>query len=374
MTIDFDHPANAHGVKARAALASIAGFWAIWLMLVTARAVAMGWPDQVGMLTRRLCLALIGVTLAWLIHRILAQIGERRLSHRSAIAFLLCIPATAVFAVLNTLVFYRWFPVPSVAGDLARWEPQAVIATAIADGVVTWYFFFAAWVAFYLALGHVAEVRAAERATARAEANAQEARLAMLRLQVDPHFLFNAMNALSSLVARAQIKTAGAMIRDLSAFFRAGLVIDPAADITLGEEIDLQRLYLAIERARFAERLDVTFDVPDWLSGFKLPALLMQPLVENAIKHGLSATSAPVRITITAKCEGNYLHLCVGDDTDGDYPPHKLEAASTGVGLANVRARIAARFGREARLDARAREGGWVSELILPAPGLVGHG
>ena len=189
----------------------------------------------------------------------------------------------------------------------------------------------------------------------------------MLRLQVDPHFLFNAMNTLSSLVARAQIKPAGAMIRDLSAFFRAGLVIDPAADITLGEEVELQRLYLAVERARFGNRLDVTFDVPDRLSAIKLPALLIQPLVENAIKHGLGATSAPVRITVTAKCEADHLYLCVSNYVDGDHASN-LQAVSTGIGLANVRARIETRFGAKARLDARARDNGWSSELILPMP------
>lgn len=374
MAHGFNHTQSTQGVDDRSALASIAGFWAIWLVLVTSRAAAMGWPDQMGMLSRRLCLALVGIALAWLIHRLITWIGQRRLLQRSAIAFLLCVPATTVFAVLNTFVFYRWFPVPSVAGDLARWDPQAVIITAIADGLVTWYFFFAAWAAFYLALGHVGEVRAAERATARAEAHGQEARLAMLRLQVDPHFLFNAMNALSSLVAHAQIKPAGAMIRDLSAFFRAGLVIDPAADITLGEEIELQRLYLGIERARFGDRLDVTFDVPDPLSSFRLPALLIQPLVENAIKHGLGAIAAPVRIAITAERTANFLHIRVSNQTDASAPLPAPDLVSTGVGLANVRARIETRFGANARLDAHPIGGGWSSEIILPWSDGAAHG
>ncbi|MBB5746282.1 sensor histidine kinase [Brevundimonas variabilis] len=334
----------------------------------------MGWSDQTGMLFRRLCLATVGIALAWSVHLVLARFTGRQLTARATIAFVLCVPATAAFAVLNTLVFYDWFPVPSVADDLARWDYPSVIKTAIADGLVTWYFFFAAWAAFYLALGHVSEVRVAERATARAKLNAQEARLAMLRLQVDPHFLFNAMNALSSLVARQQIKPAGAMIRDLSDFFRAGLVIDPAADITLGEEIELQRLYLAVERARFGDRLDVTFDVPDQFLNVRVPALLIQPLIENAIKHGLGATSAPVRITVKTECRDNRLLISVANDTDGGYPLPSAERPSTGVGLSNVRARVETRFGSGATLDARARKGGWMSEIIIPMAGLSVRG
>lgn len=374
MTDTLEVPEVAKEVTNREALASIAGFWIIWLFLVTARAAAMGWSDQTGMLFRRLCLAAVGIVLAWIIHLVLARFARGQLAARATIAFLLCVPATAAFAVLNTLVFYQWFPVPSVAEDLARWDYGAVIKTAIADGLVTWYFFFAAWAAFYLALGHVAEVRAAERATARAKLNAQEARLAMLRLQVDPHFLFNAMNALSSLVARQQIKPAGAMIRDLSDFFRAGLVIDPAADITFGEEIELQRLYLAVERARFGDRLDVSFDVPDPLLNFPVPSLLIQPLIENAIKHGLCTTSSPVRITVKARCQASHLHISVENITDGGDPSPLAGITSTGVGLSNVRARIETRFGPEARLEARACAGGWISEIVIPVTRVAVHG
>ena len=191
-----------HSLNDRTAILTIMGFWGVWLALVTARAAAMGWPDQGGMLVRRLAMMAVGIALAWIIHRILKALTARSLAIRIGTALLLSVPATIAFAVLNTLVFYRWLPVASVAGDLARWNPDAVIVTAIADGMVTWYFFFAAWTAFYLAIGFIQQVREAERATAKAAAESQAARLAMLRLQVDPHFLFNALNALSSLVDR----------------------------------------------------------------------------------------------------------------------------------------------------------------------------
>lgn len=351
-------------VGERAALAGILGFWAVWISLVTARAAAMGWADQSGMFWRRIGMTMVGIALAWAIHRALRLLGPRTIRHRAVAGFLFAVPATVIFAVLNSLIFYRWFPVPSSAADLARWDERAVIVTSIADGLVTWYFFFAAWVAFHLAVGLVAEVRAVERARAASDASRQSAELAMLRAQVDPHFLFNALNALASLVATGQSRPAGAMIRDLAAFFRTGLVADATADVTLADEIEHQRLYLAVERARFGERLDVAIDVPDALLGVRLPALLLQPLVENAVKYGLAASSAPVRIVIAARDDGSAVRLSVTNTRasgDGEAAP-----SSTGIGLANVRARLASRYGDVAQLEAGPCAEGWTSVVVLP--------
>ncbi|WP_458072085.1 sensor histidine kinase [Rhodanobacter sp. BL-MT-08] len=362
----FDAPAH---VPRRVARLSVLGFWAVWLVLVTARAAAMGWPDQSGMFIRRCALFAVGMLLTLLIHLALDRLGRRSLPIRSALAFALAVPVTITFAILNTLVFYRWFPVPSVAGDLARWDPHDVIVTAIADGLVTWYFFFAAWAAFYLAMSYVSEVRAAERAAADSAAESREARLAMLRMQVDPHFLFNALNALSSLVARGETKPARAMIGDLAAFFRAGLGAELTEDISLGDEIEMQRLYLAIERARFGDRLDVVWDVPDELYDVPVPPLVLQPLVENAVKYAVARNSRPVRISITARrCGNDAIELSVEDD-GGALSTMPLPASGTGIGLVNVRARLATRYGGAGELSVGPTLAGWRSSLTVPLHG-----
>ena len=356
-------------VPHRVALLSVLSFWAVWLALVTARAVAMGWPDQGGMLLRRCALVAMGIALTLLIHLALDRLRRRLLTVRAPAAFFLAAPATLVFAVVNTLVFYRWFPVPSVAGDLARWDPQAVIVTAIADGLVTWYFFFAAWAAFYLAIGYVAEVRAAERAAATAAAESREAKLAMLRMQVDPHFLFNALNALSSLVARGETHDARGMIANLAAFFRAGLRAELTHDIPLADEIALQRLYLAIEQVRFGDRLSVEWDVPDGLNAVPVPPMILQPLVENAVKYGVARTEQPVRITIAARWTGTEsveLSVCDTGAADSGMP---VPAGGTGIGLANVRARLMTRYGAASLLSVAATEDGWRSAISVPARG-----
>ena len=124
------------------------------------------------------------------------------------------------------------------------------------EGSLTWYFFFAAWAAFYVAMSYAAQLRAAERRAAGAEREAQEAQLRALRYQVNPHFLFNTLNSLSSLILSQKTDDAERMLMNLSTFFRSSLSADPTADVTLAEEIELQRLYLDIEKIRFPKRLD----------------------------------------------------------------------------------------------------------------------
>jgi hypothetical protein len=152
-----------------------------------------------------------------------------------------------------------------------------------ADITVMWLFFFGAWSAFYMAMLAQAEALGAQRRAALAESAAQSAQIRALRYQVNPHFLFNTLNSLSSLVMTGRTDRAEAMLLALSTFFRTSLSFDAGADVTLAEEIDLQRLYLDIEKARFPDRLQVRIDVPEELESVRLPALILQPIVENAI-------------------------------------------------------------------------------------------
>ena len=168
------------------------------------------------------------------------------------------------------------------------------------DASVVWLFFFLAWSAFYLANQAQADALRAQRKLADAESAAQAAQVRALRYQVNPHFLFNTLNSLSSLVMTGRSDRAETMLLALSTFFRTSLSIDPGADVTLAEEIDLQRLYLDIEKARFPDRLQVEIEVPKAFEQARLPALLLQPLIENAIKYGVSKSRKTVLIRIEA--------------------------------------------------------------------------
>ena len=154
------------------------------------------------------------------------------------------------------------------------------------------------------------------------------------------------------------------MIQNLSNFYRTSLSSDPLEDVTLAEEVELQRLYLEIESVRYPKRLRVKINIPDALMGQHVPALILQPLVENAIKYGVSRTTRPVEIIINAKSEGDVLVLCVVDDGEVMDADH---VGGSGIGLANVRDRLEARYRSAARLDTKLSDGGgFVAMLTLP--------
>jgi len=220
-----------------------------------------------------------------------------------------------------------------------------------ADAAVTWFFFFAAWSAFYLATLAQADALRVQRRLADAESAAQAAQVRALRYQVNPHFLFNTLNSLSSLVMTGRVDRAETMLLALSTFFRTSLSLDPTADVSLSEEIDLQRLYLDIEKARFPDRLHVEIEVPEGLEQARLPALLLQPIVENAIKYGVSKSRKAVVIRIEARHLGDGRMVLEISNRLKHGGKDELPAAThegTGLGLANVCQRLEARFGSRA--------------------------
>ena len=153
------------------------------------------------------------------------------------------------------------------------------------------------------------------------------------------------------------------MIMNLATFFRTSLTNDPAADVALSDEIRMQRLYLDIEQIRFPERLSVVVDVPEELENVAVPGLILQPVVENAIKHGVARSSRPVTVTIRARANGGSFHLTVEDDADGAIESTRPD----GVGLSNVRERLAARFDGAASSSYGPRHGGGFRvDLTIP--------
>ena len=240
-----------------------------------------------------------------------------------------------------------------------------------ADIAVVWLFFFLAWSAYYLAFQAHSKAMGVQRRLADAESAAQAAQVRALRYQVNPHFLFNTLNSLSSLVMTGRTDRAETMLLALSTFFRTSLSLDPGADVTLAEEIELQRLYLDIEKARFPDRLQVEIDVPDDLEQARLPALILQPIVENAIKYGVSKSRKAVVIRIEAKPLGNGRMTVEVSNRLKHGGAIDLPAAThegTGLGLANVCQRLDARFGSRASCRyGPMTEGGFKVSLTMPA-------
>lgn len=189
----------------------------------------------------------------------------------------------------------------------------------------------------------------------------KDAELAQLRQQLQPHFLFNSLNSISALVG-TQPQKAREMVLQLSEFLRGTIRKDSKSWISLGEELDYLRMYLDIERVRFGHRLVVDFRVDPGLEQFKIPQLLIQPLVENAIKHGLYGMTGAVEIKIDCKKEGNYLALEVSNPFDADMSAPD----GTGFGLSSVERRLYLIFGRKDLLSKESSGG--IFRVLLKIP------
>ena len=230
----------------------------------------------------------------------------------------------------------------------------------------------AAWSALYFAINYFLQLEEQNDRVIRLEAQAASAQLAMLRYQLNPHFLFNTLNSISTLVLLKQAEPANAMLSRLSAFLRYTLANEPTAQVTLAQEIETLKLYLDIEKMRFEERLRPHFAIDPAVSRARLPSLLLQPLIENAIKYAVTPQEDGADITISAQLAGQNVRITVSDTgmglpADGADPTTGGATESTGVGLANIRDRLAQAFGDQQRFDAhRGADGGFTVVIEFP--------
>lgn len=235
-----------------------------------------------------------------------------------------------------------------------------------------------AWSALYYAINYYLQVEQQADRLERLEAQATSAQLAMLRYQLNPHFLFNTLNSISTLVLLKQTEPANAMLTRLSGFLRHTLVTQPGGKVTVAQEVETLKLYLDIERMRFEERLRTVFNIDPAAAEAMIPSFLLQPLVENAIKYAVSPQEEGARISLTAQLVGNRLRLTVSDTGPGlrakaaraTLPVAMAGAGntvSTGVGLANIRDRLAQAYGDDHVFDIRTPpEGGFTVVIEIP--------
>jgi two-component system LytT family sensor kinase len=211
--------------------------------------------------------------------------------------------------------------------------------------------------------------RERERRALLAEARLAEARLATLQTQIQPHFLFNTLNAVTSLIAD-QPRQAEAMLCALADLLRGVLDVSNRREVALAEELDFIDRYLAIQLIRFSDRLMVDRHVSAECLSAVVPPLILQPLVENALIHGIAPRSTPGRVIVSAHREGDRLVLAVTDDGLG--LRETVPSQGAGVGLANIRARLDAIHGNAASLElAPVREGGLRATIALPFRTLI---
>jgi two-component sensor histidine kinase len=213
------------------------------------------------------------------------------------------------------------------------------------------------------ALSYYRRSQERERKAIELENRLTQARLEVLRMQLHPHFLFNTLHAISTLVHKDP-KAADEMITNLSELLRATLDSSDQQEIPLRQELDLLDRYLEIQQVRFGQRLQIEKQIDTSALDAVVPTLILQPLVENAIKHGIEPRPGPGRILIRAQKNDRALHLSIRDNGNGLQPaPNKPE----GIGLANTRARLQELYGSQARLLLNSgSDGGCSVELEMP--------
>jgi signal transduction histidine kinase len=215
-------------------------------------------------------------------------------------------------------------------------------------------------------LGYHFETMAQARAVARAQSLAYNAQLRMLHYQINPHFLFNTLNAISTLVLEKRNEAAESMLLKLAGFLRYSLDRQPTALAKLSAELEAQRKYLEIEQTRFGDKLKVRFDIEPGLENARLPSLILQPILENAIKYAITPRAEGGSIDVSARRDGEMLRIVIEDDGPG-LPADNEAPRRRGVGLANARERLELIYGQRAGLTAHNREAhGCRVELWLP--------
>jgi two-component system, LytTR family, sensor kinase len=327
----------------------IALFWVFHFTIMWVRARLRDHPDEQGLIADtlpRVYFALFGAFLSYLLYRSLRPLRLGDFGRQALVGAALALVAASIQAFANHLILGR--------GELRL--------TGYISSFMYWFWFYFSWTAAYLALSYSLTVQEQERRAAELAVQAQEAQVRALRYQINPHFLFNTLNAIAALVRDAPAK-AEQMVVQLSDFFRRSLTLDPREDLTLAREVDLQRLYLEIERTRFPERLRFDVALEGGSAEAKVPALLLQPLVENAVKHGVARSEAPTAIRIRARVDGAVLEIVVENDARAE----RTGAGGEKVGLRNVAERLRSRFGDAASLTSGPiPEGGFRNTLRLP--------
>jgi two-component system sensor histidine kinase AlgZ len=252
-----------------------------------------------------------------------------------------------------------------ITGNWVEWDKRPTTILLLFSGAIG---LFVALLGNYMLAAFDRSVQA-ERRALELRVLAREAELRSLRGQLDPHFLFNSLNSVAALIG-TDAQAARRMCYLMAAFFRKSLGLGGQQSIPLSEEISLAETFLAIEEVRFGDRLRKKFDVDQDALSLAVPPLVLQPLVENAVHHGVAHLLEGGEVMVRARQRDGLLELAVENPCDPDRPPSR----GAGVGLANVRSRIDTLFGHRGSVDVTAAPDSFRVSIVLPAsPAAVGR-
>ena len=307
------------------------------------------------LLVHTLLLTATGYSLTLLMASLYRRVIKMRPLWTVVLSLAAVIVASGAFSIIET-----WSVATFLKPDM---RPQGI---AYLTALSLDFILLAAWTALYYGINYFLLLEEQIDQRERLESQASSAQLAMLRYQLNPHFLFNTLNSISTLVLLKQTERANAMLARLSSFLRYTLVNEPTAKVTLAQEVETLKLYLEIEKMRFEDRLRPHFKIESETIGARLPSLLLQPLIENAIKYAVTPSENGADIWLTAVREGQAVRIEVADNGNGD-GADVAASPSTGVGLANIRDRLSQAYGAAHRFETRKNDKGGFS-VILEIP------
>lgn len=235
---------------------------------------------------------------------------------------------------MRNVLYYDW-----VKND---WQPEHLMDYV--GGVMGSFYIMLCWSGLYFGIKYYQQLQEQTEQTLKAVAAAHQAQLKMLRYQLNPHFLFNTLNAISTLILDGSNKTANQAVTRLSDFLRYTLDNDPMSRVTLGSELDALDLYLEIEKVRFGDRLIIEKDIDERAAKALVPSLILQPLIENAIKYAISPMEEGGTLRISARAQQDTLILQLSDTGPGLGNGNNGQKSS-GVGLKNTRERLQQLYG-----------------------------
>jgi signal transduction histidine kinase len=309
--------------------------------------------------------SVLGIGVSWPLRSVFHYLWNKPLLKRLLLTVVSVLLCSLIWSALRIGTFLWMTNETDVWADFGGWLFGSIMI-------------FLCWAAFYHGIKYyqllqsehaallkfAAENKEEQLKRSRAETIAQEAQLKMLRYQLNPHFLFNTLNAISALVVGRSTDNANTMIMQLSNFLRYSLENDPIKRVSLEQEVTALKLYLDIEKTRFADRLELDFDVDTGAYDVKIPSLLLQPLVENAIKYAIAPAEKGGKISVYAKLDGEHLIIEVTDTGPGIQEDAHSLASGSGIGLKNTIDRLSAFYGDNYGFELRSPEAGGVTIYI----------
>ncbi len=340
----------------RSALIALAALliWGIAYLGWTAEWIAWTAPHAIEHLTRRAILCLLGAGLCWLISLALDSLKTRGWRVRVAAGLALSLVSLCAYVILNFLLFYEYRPL------WGHYTYREGILTAEGAGWV-----FLLWSAVYFAILTYEDAYNSRLKLSEASRAELKARYHALTVQTQPHFLFNSLNSISALIIEKEPARAEQVLLALSSLLRTTLEAETRQSTSLGNELVCVRRYLQIETIRYQDRLVYVESVRGDCLDAQIPPLILLPLIENVIRHGVSHSTKPVTLTLTAFSEDGFLYIEILDDANPE--ADAIPTPGAGIGQENVRQRLAILFGSEASLVCTSCQDGYSAALTLPA-------